>query len=53
VAPTAPPLSGIDEQPSGLDAYQQPAQNAPRTARSTYTTEETVIAICVHNHEPR
>jgi len=47
VAPTAPPLSAIDEQPYGPDTYQQPPQNASRTTTTTYTavttTEEMVI----------
>jgi len=54
VAPTAPPLSVIDEQPYGPDTYQQPPQNAPRATTTTYTTvtttEETVITITVHNY---
>ena len=56
VAPTAPPLSAIEEQPYGLHAYQQPPQNAPRatttTTTTTYTTvtttEDTVITNSVH-----
>jgi len=45
IAPTAPPLSTIDEQLYGPDTYQQPPQNAPRATTATYTTatEETVI----------
>jgi len=44
VAPSAPPLSAIDEQPYGLDAYQETQQNAPnRTTTSTTTTTYTTV----------
>ncbi|XP_065882557.1 uncharacterized protein [Dysidea avara] len=43
VAPTAPPLSAIEEQPYGLHAYQQPPQNAPRATTTTTTTTYTTV----------